>query len=90
MSGRRTPCTLHPARCTLHHPAPPLPPAPSPAPAPCALAGVRRRTHMLIGVRVRGPYGREREVKKKWVVVSMIEDILLDTVRVRVGVRMEG
>ena len=45
---------------------------------------------MLICVRVPGPHGREREVKKKWVVVSMIEDILLDTVRVRVGVRVEG
>jgi len=51
---------------------------------------VCRRTHLLICVRVPGPHGREREVKKKWVVVSMIEDILLDTARVRVRVRVEG
>jgi hypothetical protein len=44
---------------------------------------------MLICGRVRGHHGREREVKKKWVVVSMIEDILLDTVRVRVRVRVK-
>ena len=84
------PCTLHAARCITPPPLSPLPPPLPLPPAPCPLAGVRRRTHMLICVRVRGPNGREREVKKKWVVVSMIEDILLDTVRVRVGVRVEG